>query len=404
MNNINKKYNLKYQIDNIPNIFINGNTQNIKEYVFAKMEYISKSKHFLSYIKIKYQGDFSLYYPKKNLIVKMYSDIERTKELKKCFKDWKTESNEYVLKANYIDHSHARNIISANLWTDVVNSRNDYSSLPKELRDSPKNGAIDGFPVKLYLNEVYQGIYTFNIGKGSHIWNMDEYNPNHILLSAEINTNGKYRETSCNFRKLYDGCNEWNIIVGTNNDKVKYSLNKLITYVKDTNDKIFKLTIVNYLDIQSAIDYYIHQYVICGLDNLSKNMSLATYDLKKWYCGVYDMDATFGLYYTGNLFVSPQYPCPEKYEERYSLLWERIESVFINELKQRYFDLRKSIYTYDNIIFRFENFMNSIGYDLYNQDLIIYHDIPSKNSNNIEQIRNYTHDRLIYCDEQFSNM
>ena len=45
----------------------------------------------------------------------------------------KVSSNKYVLKANWIDHTHARNIVSANLWSQIVASREDYDTLPEEL-------------------------------------------------------------------------------------------------------------------------------------------------------------------------------------------------------------------------------------------------------------------------------
>ena len=168
--------------------------------------------------------------------------------------------------------------------------------------------------------------------------------------------------------------------------------------MKDTNDNTFKSTINNYLDLQSAIDYYIHQYVICGLDGLAKNVLLATYNGTKWYCSAYDMDSTFGLYWNGSKFVSPNYRCPEDYQEPYSLLWERIVNLYPEELKARYFELRKTVYSVENMITKFERFTDLIGKDLYEEDLEIYNEIPNGEENNIKQIRNFIRDRLTYVD------
>lgn len=392
--------------NDIPKVFIDGEIPTSKTEVLATMEYISKTDYLHAYLKIKCQGNSSMSYPKKNFTISMYSDEARTVKLKKLFKDWNIVSNKYVLKANWIDHSHARNIVSANLWTETIKSRSDYDSLPNELKTSPRNGAIDGFPVKLYTNGIYQGIYTLNIGKDAFMWNMDKDNPNHILLCAETNTDGTYAENACNFRALWNGTdgNNWSIEVGTNSTEVKDSLNRLIACVKDTDDETFKNTISAYLDVQSAIDYYVHQYVICGLDGLAKNMLLGTYDLTKWHCGAYDMDSTFGLWWNGSKYVSAEYRCPEDYQEQFSLLWERIETVFLNELKGRYFELRKTVYSYSNMITKFERFMDRIGLGLYSEDLTIYSGIPSGSTNNIKQIRDYIRDRLVYCDVEFTNM
>jgi hypothetical protein len=382
-------------------VFITGASPCEKTDAFAEMQYISKTKSFHAYLLIKAQGNSSLGYPKKNFTIKMYSDTTRETKLKMAFKDWQYETHKYVLKANYVDHTHARNIISANLWSQAIDSRSDYESLPIEMRNSPRNGAVDGFPVKVYVNGRYEGLYTWNIGKDDWMFGMNEDNPNHIVLSAGHNTNGVYNENPCNFRALWSGTGYWEVEVGTYSDAVKNSFNALISCVKDTDDATFKSTISNYLDVQSAIDYWIHQYVICGLDNLAKNMLMATYDGVKWYCAAYDMDSTFGLWHDGTKFVSAEYRCPEDYQETYSLLFERIANVFNEEVKSRYAELRNSVYSYSNMIERFERFTDKIGKDLYAEDLEAYSVIPLGDINNIKQIRNFINNRLEYVDREF---
>ena len=80
------------------------------------------------------------------------------------------------MKANWIDITHSRNVVSARLWGDVVKSRTDYDTLPELLRISPNQGAIDGFPIKFYGNNVYWGRYTMNIPKDAWMTNMDKTN------------------------------------------------------------------------------------------------------------------------------------------------------------------------------------------------------------------------------------
>ena len=392
--------------DDIPKVFIDGVIPTTKDDVLAEMTYISKTDEFHAYLKIKCQGTSSMSYDKKNFTIKMYSDEARETKLKKSFKDWGVEQNKYVLKANFIDHSHARNIVSARLWSEVVASRSDYDSLPTELKTSPNNGAVDGFPIKVYTNGTYQGIYTWNIGKDDWMWGMDEDNPNHVLLCAETNTDGVYSENPCNFRALWSGVHEqnWSVEVGTNSDDVKSSLNDLITCVKDTDDETFMVTIENYLDLQSAIDYYIQQYVTCGIDNLAKNMLLATYDGVKWYCGSYDMDSTFGLTPQGATgVVTPEYACPDQYKEQFSLLWERIVNCYSDLIKTRYFSLRKTVFSINNMFTKFERFMDIIGLDLFEEDKTIY-PIPSSTTNNIQYIRKFIRDRLVYTDEKIPDL
>jgi hypothetical protein len=168
----------------------------------------------------------------------------------------------------------------------------------------------------------------------------------------------------------------------------------------NATDEEFKNQIGQYLDVQSALDYYLFSYVNCGIDSLAKNMLLATYDGKKWICGQYDMDATFGSNVIGNINISTKLKCPEEYKEQYSLLWQRIETLYGKELKARYNELRNSVLSYSNMVTHFERFTDIIGKDLYAEDITIYTDIPSADTSNITQIRNYIRDRLKYVDNK----
>lgn len=393
--------------DDIPKVFINGNIPTTKDDVLAELEYVSKTRQFKAYLEIKCQGDSSMAYPKKNFTIKMFSDEARTIKLKKEFKGW-GEHNKFVLKANWIDHSHARNIVSAKLWGQIVASRSDYNSLPTGLKTSPNNGAIEGFPVKVYNNGTYQGIYTWNIPKEDWLYGVNGDDANQFVLYGQHNTNGTYAETANNFRALWDGVSQsegqWEVEVGTNSDIVKTALNNVISLCMNADDVTFKNTLNNYLDVQSALDYYIFCYTICALDSLAQNMILVSYDGTKLYCSAYDLDSTFGLWWNGQSFVSASYRCPEDYQEPYSLLWERIEKLYVEELKARYLELRNSVLSLSNMFTQFERFMDIIGLDLYAEDLSVYSGIPSGSTNNIKQIRNYIRDRLLYVDGEFENI
>lgn len=390
----------------IPKVFLTGdefsNMTKEKNEVNMELDYVSKTDAFHAYILIKWQGSTSLNFAKKNFTVKLYDDEAHATKQKHLFRDWKYEKHKFVLKANWIDHTHARNVVCANLWNEVVASRGDYDTLPEELRSSPKNGAIDGFPVKLYVNGTYQGVYTWNIGKDDWQWGMDEDNTNHALLCVTHNTNGIFKDRAYNFRALWSGVDEeaFEIEVGTNSDALKNGVNAMLSCIINKNGSAFKNSIGQYLDVQSAIDYYIHQYVICGLDGLGKNILLGTYNLSKWYIGAYDMDATFGLWYDGTKFVSTDYKCPEDYQEKFNLLFERLEENYCAEIQTRYAELRKSVYSFANMCSSLERFTDKIGTELFAEDLEVFPGIPQGSTNNIKQLRNYVRDRLAYCDAQ----
>ena len=387
--------------DDIPKVFfdgdIDGMTKNNSK--ILKILYKSKTQAISKYVKMKWQGSSSIAYPKKNFTITMYEDADCTIKYKHDFRQWGKQSK-YCLKANYVDHSHARNVVGAKIWNDIVSSRADYDALPTELKESPNNGAIDGFPIKLYMNGKYEGLYTFNIPKDGWLFNMDEDNENHGAICGELNDG-----INCTFRQLPKFTNDWGVeFPDVLSDKIKNSFTQAVSFVMNSSDDEFKRNLGNYFDVTSLLDYYIYCYAGCFLDQLARNMMLVTYDGVHFIASMYDMDSTWGLFPNGNYFVAEDYMCPEDYQEKNSLLWEKLERCFAKELYYRYTELRAGALSVSNIIDTFERFTDCISRDLYLEDCEIYTEIPSQLTNNIKQIRNYATNRLSYTDTQFYNM
>lgn len=386
--------------DDIPTIFITGTIPDSKTYVSGELEYVSKSYRFHAYTYIKLQGNSTLYLPKKNYTVNLYSDRNRSVKLNKEFKNWGFHNN-FVLKAEYNDILHARNVVGAKLWSKVVQSRNDYDALPEELKNSPNNGAIDGFPVRVYVNGTYKGLYNWTIPKCDWMVGMNSANANHVLLSAEFNDNGDvaYRNNPCNFNTPWDGSEDYfSVEIGKNSAELVSSLNAIFSSIDNNNPTVLEAA----LDIQSAIDYFIFQEVILGTDGLAKNMLLATYDMTKWYLSAYDMDSTFDLDWNGAILDYFNADMPDHpYNNKFSELLFYIRSIYSHAYLERYVELRKSVLSYSSIIEEFEKYIGIFGEDVYIQDTAIYPDIPSVTDNTLMSLRYFVRDRLEYLDDKY---
>ena len=386
--------------DDIPTIFISGTIPDSKSYVAGKLEYVSKTTKFHAYTYIKLQGNSTLRLPKKNYTVNLYSDENRSVRLNKEFKNWGFHNN-FVLKADYNDILHARNVVGAKLWSKVVQSRSDYDTLPEELKNSPNHGSIDGFPVRVYVNGTYDGLYTWTIPKCDWMVGMDSANANHVLLSAEFNDNGDatYQNNPCNFNMLWDGNkNYFDVEVGENRPELVSSLNTIISSIINGDSVALEQS----LDIKSAIDYFIFQEIILGTDGLAKNMLLATYDMSKWYLSVYDMDSTFDLDWNGEILECYDSDMPNvPYNNRFSSLLQYIRNNYGAAYIERYTELRKSVLSYSSIIEEFEKYIGIFVEDIYIQDTAIYPDIPSATSNTLKSLRNFVRDRLEYLDSKY---
>lgn len=392
--------------NNIPEVYLTGDISTMSKANAIDLTIIVRLNGFewTGTSNTKWQGSSSLAYDKKNFTIKLYEDSTKSTKQKINFNGW-GKQNKFVLKANYIDHSHARNIVSAKIWSEIVKSRSDYNSLPQELRKSPNNCAINGFPIKITINNVYQGLYTWNIPKDAWMFNMDDTNPQHAVLCAEVNNNGNATTiTSCQFRKAA-AINEsdWSLEFPDNLDSnIKTSFNNLINFIMNSSDTQFRFGISDYLDIQSAIDYYIYAYFGAFIDSLGKNLIMMTYDSKKWICSMYDMDSTWGLFFTGSQIVDNNIQCPEKYQETNSLLWQRIEKCFAKELKERYTKLRTTILNKEHITKLFSEFMSIIGNELYAKDLEVYPSIPQGNIDHLQQITDFVTARSTYVDSEIN--
>ena len=386
--------------DDIPTIFITGEIPESKAYVSGELEYVSKSSKFHAYTYIKLQGNSTLYLPKKNYTINLYSDEKRSVKLNKEFKNWGFHNN-FVLKAEYNDILHARNVVGAKLWSKVVQSRNDYDTLPEELKNSPNNGAIDGFPVRVYVNGTYKGLYNWTIPKCNWMVGMNSANTNHVLLSAEFNDNGDvtYQNNPCNFNTIWDGSEDYfSVEIGKNSAELVNSLNNVILSITHNDQPVFE----HALDIQSAIDYFIFQEIILGTDGLAKNMLLATYDMYKWYLSAYDMDSTFDLDWNGQILGYYDSDMPSvPYNNKFSALLSDIKNNYHHTYVERYVELRKSVLSCSSIIEEFEKYIGIFGEDVYIQDTAIYPNIPSVTDNTLESLRYFVRKRLEYLDDDY---
>ena len=389
--------------DDIPTIFFSGGfLPTTKDYVKLKMKYVSKTLEFECFVNIKCQGTSSMAYPKKNFSIRTYEDEALENKLKLDFKGW-GEQYKFVLKANYIDITHARNVVSAKLWGKCVASRSNFDELPQELRESPNLGAIDGFFVKVYHEGVYQGRYTFNIPKDPWMTNMDENKEEHCLLCSENYVSGCFRAPA-----VIDETDWTDEIHKTVPQSILTRWNEVIDFVRFSSDEYFKNNLKDYFDVESLIDYYCFNYMTCGLDSLGKNQIYITYDGMKWLATAYDMDSTWGSYWDGTREVSSAYRMQEDYETGINgtsnLLYDRLEEHFKQEIYDRYQILRNGPMSLSSVMEEFDKFLSICSQEMIDEDFDAYPGIPGRDYNNFKQIRKYAVERYNYTDDCIEEM
>lgn len=363
----------------------------------VEFTYNSADLNFSCYAQINVQGASSAGKPKKNFNIKLVDESGNKNKIE-LVNEWGKESK-YCMKANYIDYSQSRNVVSGRIFGEIVKSRND------ELKDTPNGGAIDGYPILVYNNGVYHGIYTMNIPKDNWMFDMshsDEKNQA-IFMTTTWNNAVSFREISTNGFELEYASNEDSEI--DNDTKWAYdSMLDLIRFVYNNNGDDFVNGIHEYADIDKCIDSMLYTFFICADDNTSKNILWVTLDGKVWFSSMYDMDGTWGMRWNGYIeFNENTHPisalkdgmglAPERNPSNYNLLWQKIYLYFFDRVCERYMELRQEILTMENITNHFTAFFNDIP-DIVREAERNMWWVPSQDVDHLEQILTFAEKRL----------
>lgn len=348
-------------------------------------EYRSRGQIVNGAAKIKIQGTSSTQYAKKNYTINFYEDSTYGSK-KKINVGWGAQSK-YCLKANWIDKTHSRNVVTAKLGAQMQAKYGLFTN-------APHNGTVDGFPVEIYINGEFHGLYTMNIPKDEWMFGMDKNNPNHIVICGE-NWNDPVL-----FKSIPTNLNDWTVEAGPEDDATLQKVQRLVKFVKDSSDAEFKANFDQYLNFDSTINYYIMMNCAWLSDNAGKNMLLATYDGKVWYPTLYDLDTSWGTHWKGTSLYNYSSGVVNGSN---SLLWQRIEKLYKKEIAARYFELRQSVLSKENIMAEFNNFKASIPQEVLDRETAKWntaeHPIPGYDISQIEEYINIVFPRL---DNRFS--
>ena len=333
--------------------------------------------------KIKVQGASSALKPKKNFTIKLYKDA--TFESKnKVDLGW-GKQNKYCMKANYVDSSQARNIVGARMFAQVVATRN---YIHPNLLAAPNLGMIDGFPIVVYINGEFHGLYTMNIPKDDWQFAMEgDETTKEVILMAD-----QWSDSVSLLEEIGTGAFEdygWEIEYSSTEDTewIKDSFNEIIRLINCGDKERIRAELADHLDIEAAIDNFLFVYFIDAADNKAKNTIWVTYDGVKWMPSMYDMDGTFGIYYNGKILTDDlhttlsinedgTYTQPQSNQLHCVLL-----ECFAEEVAARWAYLRQDILTVENTRAQFEAFFADIPDIVYQTEFAKWTKVPNREEN-----------------------
>ena len=308
------------------------------------------------------------------------------------------KQNKYTLKANWIDFSEMRNVISGKIYGDVVHSRN----IEDQLNALVNGGAIDGYPVLVFQNGVYQGLYTLNTSKDDYLFGMegDDTTREAILMVNDWSQTGQLHE-----HIPEDFGSTWELEYASTEDNdeigtgwVIDSFNAMMDFVNNNDGQDFIDGIGQYINVPRAIDSMLYTWAIKACDNTSKNILWVTYDGVQWTPSVYDMDGTWGCYWNGDMtVVGTDAWIPNEGNS----LWAKLYANMYDDIVARWQELREGPLSLKNIDKRIMDFYRSIPGEIYECERQKWTAVPSQFTNHAAQMVNWAFDYLHNMDAVF---
>ena len=217
-----------------------------------------------------------------------------------------------------------------------------------------------------------------------------------MLAAKSHNSLTNFRERTT-WKEMQNG-NKFQIKYATHKGEwIVESINNLVDACQNENGDIFE----QYIDVDSAIDYYIHACLIGNCDGTDKNFLLSTYDGRKWFFTPYDMDATFGNHWAGHSYYSPEglEPTIVGYH-KWNGVMHMVYKFHKEKLKERYVQLRKSVLSEVNVMNMIYNYMALIPEVMKQEEYKLYPKMPGTNTNTAAQMVEWYRLRCIAMDKE----
>ena len=407
-----------------------------------------QGNYFKKHSILNAQGNSTMGWSKKNVSMDICNDEWIGDETPKIrIGDWVPQDS-FHLKSYHTDFFKGVGPVAYKLYDQIVKTRGNMCDRPwkKALIDMSAIGTTtksfensyegdfelitdtgarcfpDGFPVAVYLNGTFYGVFSFQLKKHRDNYHMNKSNAKHVHLDGDIyeatlfngrnNINWEMFEIR-NPKGLYAiGGNKYDAdvkqeeIAGETevnawieagklpngkaiDSKTKKSLQmtaEVKKYIQDFADVMptikkardiyetsskteedlstLKSIYEKYFDKENMIDYMILSDLIYNYDGFGKNWQWFTYDGVKWWVGLYDTDMSFGgdTYYIRKVpttHVNTSTGRPNGYVVKY----------YASEMENRYSELAKlGIISYEHIFSMLKDWTMRIGTTFYKEE------------------------------------
>jgi len=363
--------------------------------VLAHFSIVETDHNYLeSYVGIQYRGGWSQFYPKKSMEIEFWTDTTGTETVDYSLLGL-TSDDDWNLNAMYNEPLRVRTMTNNELWRKI-NTLHYQSQEPDAI-----NGVRMKY-VELFLNGQYRGVYSLGEKVNRKQLKLKKFNGS---IRGEL-----YKATE------WGGAVTYTAVTPFNNDTLFWdgfeykhpeeltdwtNLYNFVDFVVNAPVDIFYLNYQNYVNKQSAVDYFIFLNLMRAEDNTGKNIFVAKYKANDPYFFVpWDLDGTFGIRWDGSVINITNDLLTNGLYSR--LIHDCQNNGFYCTLKSKWQTLRAGPITHDSLMNMFlANNQQLIENGVYERETIAW---PEFNyaAAGLEYMSEWITNRLAYLDQKFN--
>ncbi|WGK64694.1 CotH kinase family protein [Croceiramulus getboli] len=390
-----KLYLSKYPIIHLS---IDTTAINSRKKVLAKFSYFDQGNLMESLVGIRYRGNLSLSFPKKNYDLEFWSDSLGRENKDVRFADMRSD-DDWILDGLYNEPLRLRSTLAMRLWLDM------HPPYYSEQRPEAKSAVRSKF-VEVFRNGKYLGIYALSESVDRKQLDLKKNEGEQVygeLFKAESYENATSFKKAAPYNNLFPHWSGFRMEYPLIDYKAHWNdLAKTVTLVAEESDENFKARIDKEIHIPNAIDYFILVNLLRATDNLGKNYYLGRYQQGEPYFFIpWDLDGVLGSIQDGKriattndilsnaLFDRLIEVNPDNYKDKLKSRWSALREKDLKTVT-----LTKSMDTYVN---RFEK------EELYDREFKTW---PAARSleDHYSYLRSWLEARLEFLDQYFKSL
>ena len=319
------------------------------------------------------QGHGTLTLPKQGYTFEPYNESGDAISIK--FGDM-IATDSFHLKGYYTDPLQCKDIGNYHIYADMLkhldypycrmnNISGDYASAYNKDKCSFGDAKYvpDGFPVLLFLNGNFYGIYTLKLKKTRQNYAMEKSTKAQIFLDAQGENrsffNQAFREDGWDLKNpKIKGYEEGGTITDTG---VLENIQRLWSFTTDFINQYENYS--DYIVLPHWILYLIFQELIGNWDSVGNNINVVTWDATHWSIIPWDTDESLGVTHAKNIDTTASNVVMGD-------IWSDFRTVFAEDISAMWTMMRNSGFiTVGNLLSYYKDIVSVIPREYYEKDM-----------------------------------